>query len=68
MVLFVEKPVDIRCTHDEARDDNDEIKVLEPVQIAVLLYGICVHARMHEYMYTGICVHERMHMRACAHA
>jgi len=48
--------------------DNDEIKVLEPVQIAVLLYGICVHARMHEYMYTGICVHARMHMRACAHA
>jgi len=27
MVLFVEKPVGVRCNHDEARDDNDEIVI-----------------------------------------
>jgi len=43
MVLFVEKPVGVQCTHDEARDDdNDEIKVSSSSTNDTLLIGTCI--------------------------
>jgi len=42
MVLFVETPVGVRCNHDEARDDYDEIKVSSSSTNDTLLIDTCI--------------------------
>ena len=42
MVLFVERPVGVQCTHDEARDDDNDEIVMKVSSSSTLLIDTCI--------------------------